>query len=100
MHGQPDNKISISTTVSQTSVYNCLLKILYYQSFKLTGCAWELSAAARVAMTGQSKLIRPDFYCSINELNKFHLTRLDFLYLQKDTYIPIQFLDINYSIFQ
>ena len=41
-----------------------------------------------------------EFYYIINEWNTFYLTGLDFLYLQKDTYIPIQFLDINYSILQ
>ena len=41
-----------------------------------------------------------EFYYIFNEQNKFYLTGLDFLYLQKDTYIPIQFLDINYSILQ
>ena len=44
-------------------------------------------------------MVDKEFHYIINECNKFHLTRLDFLSLQKDTYIPIQFFINNFSTY-
>ena len=44
-------------------------------------------------------MVDKEFHYIINEFNKFHLTRLDFLSLQKDTYIPIQFFINNFSTY-
>ena len=75
---------------------------LYYHACTIpSGCpqrrTWYYHA--RTTTTNAPRTMDSDFHYIINECNKFHLTRLDFLSLQKDTYIPIQFFINNFSTY-